>query len=186
MKVETKVNGVAVDQLVQTIEAIQAKPELGRFQFRSRNRWIDGTQNRSWIDGFYGAGTEDTSRTEPFTYDNDEPPVLLGENRGANPVEYVLHALAGCLTTTFIAYASAQGVKIDSLETSFEGDLDVRAFLGITDEVRRGYEEIRVTFTIASEAPREKIEELVKLAQKRSPVFDIVSNPVPVKVTLAA
>ncbi len=185
MKVAGKINGVAVDQLMETIEAIRAKPELGRFRFRARNRWLDGTHNRTSIQGFYGAGAEDTSRREPFEYDNDEPPVLLGENRGANPVEYVLHALAGCLTTTFLAYASAQGVKIDALETEFEGDLDVRAFLGITDEVRRGYQEIRVTFRVRSDAPREKIAELVKLTRMRSPVFDIVSNPTPVRVELA-
>lgn len=185
MKVAIRMNGVAVDQLMETIEAIRAKPELGRFEFRARNRWLDGTHNRTSVRGFYGAGAEDASRKEAFEFDNDEPPVLLGENRGANPVEFVLHALAGCLTTTFIAYASAQGVRIESMETEFEGDLDVRGFLGITDEVRRGYREIRVTFRVKSDAPREKIEELVKLARRRSPVFDIVSNPTPVRVTLA-
>jgi uncharacterized OsmC-like protein len=185
VKVAIRMNGVAVDQLMETIEAIRAKPELGRFEFRARNRWLDGTHNRTSVRGFYGAGAEDASRKEAFEFDNDEPPVLLGENRGANPVEFVLHALAGCLTTTFIAYASAQGVRIESMETEFEGDLDVRGFLGITDEVRRGYREIRVTFRVKSDAPREKIEELVKLARRRSPVFDIVSNPTPVRVTLA-
>ena len=185
MKVATRMNGVAVDQLMETIEAVKANPQLARFHFRARNRWRDGTHNRTSIQGFTAGGTEDVSRPGPFQFDNDEPPVLLGENRGANPVEFIFHALAGCMTTTFVAYASANGVKIDSIETELEGDIDLRAFLGITDDVRRGYREIRVNCRVTSAAPRETIEELFKLAQARSPVIDIVTNPTPVRFTLA-
>lgn len=185
MKVATRINGVAVDQLIETIEAVKANPQLAQFRFRARNRWMDGTHNRTSIQGFTAGGAEDASRTEPFQFDNDEPPILLGENRGANPVEFIFHALAGCMTTTFVAYASASGVKIESIETELEGDIDVRGFLGITDEVRRGYREIRVNCRVKSDAPREKIEELFKLAQRRSPVIDVVTNPTPVRFTLA-
>jgi len=185
VNVVTQLNGVAVDHLRETIEAVRATPELAIFQFRARNRWIEGTHNRTSIQGFYGVEMEDTSRTKAFRFDNDEPPVLFGENRGANPLAFLFHALAGCLTTTFVANASSQGLKIDAIETEFEGDLDLRAFLGITDEVRRGYREIRVTFRVKSDAPREKIEALVEWACQRSPVYDVLSNPTPIRVSLA-
>lgn len=178
------VNGVNVDQLLDTINVIKDKPDIAKFRFRASNRWINGGHNRTSIKDFYGAGQEDTSRTEPFVLDADEPPVLLGTDQGANPVEYVLTALAGCLTTSLIYHAAAQGIKIDEVESRFEGDLDLRGFLGLSENVRNGYENIRVTFKIKSDAPKDKLEELVKLAQKRSPVFDIVSNPVPVSVGL--
>ena len=185
MKVATRVNGVAVDQLMETVEAVKANPQLAQFRFRARNRWIDGTHNRSSIQGFTAGGAEDESRTEAFQFDNDEPPILFGENRGVNPPEIVLHALAGCVTTTFVAFASAQGVKIDSIETEIEGDIDLHGFLALSD-VRRGYREIRMKFRVESPAPREVIEDLLALAQRQSPTFDIVSNPTPIRVDLAA
>ena len=185
MKVETLVNGVAVDQLMDTIELLNKQPELGEFKFRTSNRWVDGTYNRAENPAFYGAGAEDTGRKEPHVHEIDEPPVLLGEDRGANPVEYLLIGLSGCVTTTFIAYASAQGVKIDELRTELEGDIDVRAFLGITHDVRPGYKEIRVKFHVKSDAPRKKIKELMMLAEKRSPVSDSVRKGVPIQFSLA-
>jgi uncharacterized OsmC-like protein len=178
------VNGVNVDQLFETINVIKDQPDIAKFRFRASNKWVNGGHNRTSIKDFYGAGQEDRSRTEPFVLDADEPPVLLGTDQGANPVEYVLTALAGCLTTSLIYHAAAQGIKIDEVESRFEGDLDLRGFLGLSENVRNGYQNIRVTFTIKSDAPKEKLEELVKLAQQRSPVFDIVSNPVPVSVGL--
>lgn len=185
MKVETTVNGVAVDRLMETIDLLKAQPELGEFKFRTRNQWVDGTYNRAENPAFYGAGAEDAGRQEPHVHDIDEPPVLLGEDRGANPVEYLLTGLSGCVTTTFIAYASAQGVQIDELRTELEGDIDVRAFLGITREVRPGYKQIRVRFHVKSPAPRKKIEELMELARRRSPVSDSVRNGVPIEFSLA-
>jgi uncharacterized OsmC-like protein len=179
------IDGVNVDQLLSTINAIKENPGLAKFKFRANNRWINGGRNRTSINGFYSAGEEDTTRKQTFVFDNDEPIPLLGEDNSANPVEFVLHALAGCLTTSLVYHAAAQGIKIDSVESTFEGDLDLRGFLGMDDDVRNGYENIRVTFKIKADAPDEKLEELCELAQKRSPVFDIVTNAVPVTVRLA-
>jgi uncharacterized OsmC-like protein len=179
------VNGVNVSQLFNTIDAINDQPGIAKFQFRASNTWVNGGHNRTTIKDFYGAGQEDETRTKPFVLEADEPPILLGTDQGANPVEYVLTALAGCLTTSLVYHAAAQGIKIDAVETRFEGDLDLRGFLGLSENVRNGYENIRVTFKIKADAPEEKLKELVELAQKRSPVFDIVSNPVPVSVQWA-
>lgn len=178
------INGVNVDQLSGTVDIIKEKPGIAKFNFRAQNIWLDGGLNRTTVKDFYGAGQEDTSRTKPFVYDADEPSVLLGEDRGANPVEYVLTALAGCLTTSLVYHAAAQGIKLDEVESKLEGNLDLHGFLGLSDKVRNGYENIRVTFRVKGDVPEEKLEELVKLAQKRSPVFDIVSHPVPVSVQL--
>ena len=178
------INGEDVDQLFSTIKAIKETPGLAKFEFRATNQWINGGHNRTSIKDFYGAGQEDTTRKRTFVFDNDEPVTLLGEDNGANPVEFVLHALAGCLTTSLVYHAAAQGIRIDAVESKFEGDLDLRGFLGMNEDVRNGYENIRVTFKIKSDAPEEKLKELCELAQKRSPVFDIVTNRVPVNVQL--
>lgn len=181
---EKVVNGVSVTRMFSTIDTIKKDQGVAKFQFRATNRWVNGTHNQASVKDFFGAGKEDDTRQKPYVFEEDEPQVLLGEDTGANPVEYVLVALSGCLTTSLIAHAAARGIKLDAVESRLEGDLDVRGFLGMTEEVRRGYENIRVTFRIKSDAPREKLQELVEVAQKRSPVFDIVTNPTPVKVTL--
>ena len=116
--------------------------------------------------------------------EGDEPPVLLGENTAANAVEAVLHALASCLAVGFVYNAAAQGIKIDSLEFELEGDLDLHAFLGLSDQVRPGYENIRLSYRVKSDAPREKIVALCEYVQKTSPVLDIIRNPVPVSISL--
>jgi len=180
----TLINGVNVDQLVATINAIKQNPDLARFQFRARNEWLEGGHSRTFIQEFRGAGQEDTSRTKPFVLEGDEPPVLLGENIGANAVEAVLHALASCLAVGFVYNAAAQGIKIDSLEFELEGDLDLHAFLGLSDQVRPGYENIRLSYRVKSDAPREKIVALCEYVQKTSPVLDIIRNPVPVSISL--
>jgi uncharacterized OsmC-like protein len=174
------INGVNVEQLGANISAIQDNTGLAKFQFRATNTWINGGHNRTMIKDFYGVGKEDTTRTEPFVFDADEPPVLLGEDQGANPVEFVLHALAACLTTSMVYHAAAQGIRIDSVESRLEGDLDLRGFLGLSQEVRPGYQNLRVHFTVKSDAPAEKLRELTKY----SPVYDIVSNPVPVAISV--
>lgn len=179
------INGVNVDQLFGTINAIKDTPGLARFRFRASNRWVNGGHNTTTVKDFYGAGQEDTSRATSFVMEADEPAVLLGEDNGANPVEYVMAALAGCLTTSLVYHAAAQGITIESVESSYEGELDLHGFLGLSDKVRNGYESLNVTFRIKADAPEEKLRELVELAQRRSPVFDIVSNPVPVTVQLA-
>jgi uncharacterized OsmC-like protein len=174
------INGVDVDRMGQTVQAIQQSPGLGASQFRAVNRWISGGHNRSTIQGFYGAGQEDTTRTKPFVLDADEPQVLLGKDQGPNPVEFVLHALAACLTTSLVYHAAARGIRIESVESKLEGDIDLRGFLGISDQVRKGYKAIRVNFTVKSDASPEQFEELAKF----SPVYDIVSNPVPVSIQI--
>lgn len=174
-------NGVDVDRLGETVKAIQQNPSLATSQFRATNRWINGGHNRSAIQGFYAAGQEDTTRLKPFVLDAGEPPVLLGNDEGANPVEFVLHALAACLTTSLVYHAAARGIRIESVESTLEGDLDLQGFLGLSDQVRRGYKEIRVNFTIDSDATAEQLKELTKF----SPVHDIISNPVPVSISIA-
>ena len=184
-KTATHVNGVNVDQLVGTINAIKDNPGLARFKFRAENQWVDGGHSRTTIKSFYGAGSEDTSRSRPFVLQGDEPPVLLGNNAGPNAVEAVLHALASCLAVGFVYNAAAQGIKIEKLDFALEGDLDLHAFLGLSDKVRPGYQNIRLTYRVKSDAPREKIIELCNYVQKTSPVLDIVRNPVPVSIALA-
>lgn len=174
------INGVDVDRMGKTIRAIQQNPDLGTSQFRAVNRWINGGHNRSTIQSFYSAGQEDTTRTKPFVLDADKPPVLLGQDHGANPVEFVLHALAADLTTSLVYHAAARGIRIESVESKLEGDLDLRGFLGISDTVRRGFKQIRVNFTVESDATAEQLEELTKF----SPVYDIVLNPVPVSIQI--
>jgi len=178
--VQHTVNGVNIKQLGANINAIQGDEGLAKFQFRATNSWINGGHNRTTIKEFYGVGQEDTTRTEPFVLDADEPPVLLGEDHGANPVEFVLHALASCLTTSMVYHAAARGIKIDAIESRLEGDLDLRGFLGLSKDVRPGYENLRVHFTVKSDAPAETLRELAQY----SPVRDIITNPVPVAISL--
>jgi uncharacterized OsmC-like protein len=185
VRIETKLNGVAVDTLTETIDLLKTRPELGEFKFRARNRWKGGMLNQAENPAFHGVGEERTSGNRPHVHEMDEPPVLLGEDRGANPVEYLLAGLSGCVTSTFVAYAAAQGVEIDELSTELEGEIDVRGFLGISGDVRPGYRKIRMTFHVESDAPREKIKELIQLAARRSPVSDSIRNGVPVQFALA-
>ena len=178
------VNGVDLDRLAGTIDAVTANPALARFQFRARNQWIDGGYSRTMIKDFYAAGQEDATRDEPFTVDTDEPAVLLGENRAPNAGEYVLHALAACLTGTIAYHAAARGIALDSLETTIQGDLDLHGFLDLDRNVRPGYEQIRVTIEATGDFDDNQLAELASLT-RYSPVRDIVSSPVPVAIDLA-
>lgn len=180
----TRINGVDVDQLVSTVNAVQQNPDLARFRFRAHNAWIGGGHSRTTIQGFYGAGQEDTSRSHPFVVEGDEPPLLLGGNAGPNAVEAVLHALASCLAVGLVYNAAAQGINIESLSFDLEGDLDLRAFLGLSKQVRPGYEGIRVTYRVKSDASRDKVEALCQYVQDTSPVLDMLRHPVPVSVSL--
>ena len=180
---EQMVNGVNVSKLFETVGVIKEKPEIAKFNFKAKGKWINGGHNRTTINEFYGA-CQNFQRQESFVFEKDEPPVLLGEDHGANPVEYVLAALDGCLVTSLIYHAAAQGIKIDEVETSFSGDLNLHGFLGLEENTRNGYEKIKVEFKIKADASKEKLQELVQLAQNRSPVFDIVSHPTPVEVSL--
>jgi len=178
-------NGLDTQKMFETIEAIKAQPSLARFQFRNSNAWIDGGANRSTIQGFYGAGREDDSRTEPFVFMNGEPPVLLGNNEGANPVEFLLHALAGCVTTTLVLHAAARGIKIESLSTELEGEIDLRGLLALDDSVPSGYEQIRMKVDIKADCSDEEIDALLAFAPSHSPVYNTVRRPVPVIVERA-
>jgi uncharacterized OsmC-like protein len=182
--VELTRNGVNTEVMYGTLDAIKGDPSLGVFQFRAHNHWIDGAHNRSTIKAFYGAGQEDGTRTEAFTLDAGEPQVLLGVDTGPNPAEHLLHALAACLTTTLVYVAAARKVRLTEVESTLEGDIDVRGALGLSDEVRNGFSRIRVNFTIKGDAPQEKLREIVERAKARSVVFDIVTNGVPVEVSL--
>ena len=175
-------NGLDTTQMAGTVEAITKQPALARFEFRNRNRWINGGENRSTIQGFYGAGQEDSSRTEPFEFVNGEPPVLLGNNEGANPVEFLLHALAGCVTTTLVLHATARGIRIDSVSTEMEGDIDLRGLLGLDDSVTPGYEQIRMRMDIQADCSDEELDDLLAYVRDHSPVCETVCRPVPVVV----
>jgi uncharacterized OsmC-like protein len=184
MKEEKIVNGINVDNLLDTIGVIEDQPEIAKFKFRAKNKWINGGHNRSTIKDFYGAGQEDTTRTETFVLEADEPVPLLGTDKGPNPVEFVLHALAACLTTSLVYHAASEEIKIDAIESKLEGDIDLRGLLGISENVRNGFENIRVTFKIKASETEEKLNALFEMAQKLSPVFDIITNKVPVSVQL--
>ena len=182
---ETIRNGVDTAQLFGTLDAVKADPALARFQFRAHNEWIDGAHNRTTIRDFYAAKQEDASRAEEFVLDAGEPAILLGTDTGPNPAEYLLHALAACLTTSLVYVAAARGVELTEVESTLEGDMDVQGALGLSDDYRNGFERIRVSFRIAGNAPEEKLREVVERAQRRSAVFDMVTNGVPVTVDAA-
>jgi len=177
------INGVNVTELFNTIEAIKSEPDIAGFKFRATNKWINGTHCRATIKDFYGALKEDDSRP-PIDYDMDEPPVLLGNNEGRNPVEYLLVALSGCLTTSLVAHASAKGIKINGVQSRYEGDIDLRGFLGLSEDVPVGYQNIRVYFKIDADVSDEQKEEMVRMAQKYSPVFNTITKSAPVSVHL--
>ena len=180
--VQTERNGIDLSQMAGTVAALQANPTLARFEFRARNRWIGGGENRSVIKDFYGAGQEDPSRENAFEFTNGEPPVLLGHNEGANPVEFLLHALAGCVTTTTVLHATARGIEIESLSTRLVGGIDLQGLLGLAD-VPAGYQGIRIEMDIrAKNASDAELDDLVAFAQAHSPVCNTVCRPVPVTV----
>jgi len=178
-------NGVNITQMTDTVNAITGTPSLAKFNFRSTSRWGGGAKSTAYMKSFYGAGQEDSSRKETFTFEGDEPPVLLGANSAPNAVEALLSALAGCLTVAFIYPASAQGIKVQSLEYSIDGDVDLQGFLQLSDKVRPGLQNIRVKARVKADASPEKIQELLDYAAKTSVVMDTIRNPVPVSVELA-
>ena len=178
-----KINGVDVSQLFATIDAIKGTPDIAKFKFRARNEWINGGHNRTTITDFYGA-REDHPHEQPFVLDEDEHQVLLGEDQGPNPVEYLLAGLIGCLTSSLVYHAAARGITIRGIRSRLEGDIDLRGFLGLSPDVKVGYENIRVYFKIDADLSEAQKEELIQMAQKYSPVFDTVVNPTAVSVNL--
>ena len=184
IKTETNTkNGVNVDELFNTIDAVKKSPVIAKFKFRANNEWFDGGHNRTTIKNFYGIQKEHRHEAT-FKLDADEPPLLLGTGKGPNPVEYLLTALAACVTTSLVYHAAAKGIVLRSVESRLEGDIDLRGFLGISKEVRKGYQEIRMYFKIDADVPDEELQELVQLGPGYSPVFDSITKGVSVKVEL--
>ena len=178
-------NGVDTPTLLTTINAVGAQPELAKFQFRAENRWQAGTHSRTRIQSFSGAAQEQMHVKE-FVYDADHPKVLVGRDQGPTPVEFLLHALASCLTAGIGNVAAARGVTLTEVESRIEGDIDLRGILGLSDEVRNGYQQIRVDFTIKGDASPAVLEKIVEQSRKRSAVYDVLTKGVPVTVTVKA
>jgi uncharacterized OsmC-like protein len=180
--VRTALNGVDVPTLFATLDAVKAQPDIAAFQFRATNEWVSGTHNRSTIQGFYGAGQEDQSRPVPFTYDADHPAVLVGGNHGPTPVEFLLHAIAACLTSGLGNIAAARGITLHRVRSSVQGDIDLLGILGISDTVRNGYSQIRVSFEIDGDASAEELTALVEQSRRRSAVYDVLVNGTDVQI----
>jgi uncharacterized OsmC-like protein len=176
-------NGVNTPALLATINAVKGTPALARFQFRATNRWISGTYSESRVESFSGAGGEHTHRTQ-FTYGADHPAVLVGEDRGPTPIEFLLHGLAACITAGIGNIAAARGITLTSVESRVEGDIDLQGLLGLSDTVRNGYESIRISFDIAGDAPAEKLRQIVEQSRARSAVFDVLTKGVPVEFSI--
>jgi uncharacterized OsmC-like protein len=181
----TPKNGVNTPVLFATIGAVKETPALAQFRFRARNRWISGTCSQTDIESFSGAGGEHVHASQ-FRYDADHPAVLVGEDRGPTPVEFLLHALASCITAGIGNIAAARGVTLTSVESRIEGDIDLQGILGLSDTVRNGYQRLRVNFSIQGDAPAEKLREIVEQSRARSAVFDVLTNGTPIEITVQA
>jgi uncharacterized OsmC-like protein len=178
-------NGVDVPTLFATINAVKEQPELAKFRFRASNRWVKGTHSQSKAEALTGAGATH-AQTGAFKFDSDHPPVLCGAGNGPTPVEFLLYGLAGCLTAGIANIAAARGVTLTEVESTVEADADLRGILGISDEVRNGYEKIRVSFKIKGDAPAEKLRAIVEQSRARSAVFDVITNGTPVEISVEA
>ena len=177
-------NGVDTAALFATIDAVKGDPDLANFRFRATNRWVSGTHNQSTIHSFYGAKQEMTHRS-PWTYDADHPAVLVGEDHGPTPVEYLLHALAACLASGLANIAAARGVTLDEVTTTVEGDIDLRGILGLSDDVRNGFQQIAVRFALRGD-DADKLRAVVEQSRRRSAVYDLLTNGVPVSIEVDA
>jgi uncharacterized OsmC-like protein len=178
-------NGVDTPTLFATLDAVKKQPELAKFQFRATNRWQQGTHSQSRLESFHGAGSE-LKHVREFTFDADHPQVLVGRDHGPTPVEFLLHAIAACITAGIGNIAAARGVTLSEVESTVEGDIDLRGILGISDEVRNGYEQLRVNVRIKGDASPEKLEQIVAQSRARSAVYDVLTNGIPVAITVSA
>jgi uncharacterized OsmC-like protein len=178
---ESARNGVDTASLFATLDAVKAAPQAAKFQFRAHNEWLSGTHNRSTIDGFYGVGEERTHE-RTFHFDADHPVVLVGRDNGPTPVEYVLHALAACLTAGLANIAAARGIRLSEVRSTVSGDIDLNGILGLNPDVRNGYQNITVRVTVKGDAPAEKLREIVEQSRARSAVYDVITNQVPVSI----
>lgn len=176
---EKRINGLDTAAFINTIGEIKKNPELAQCQFRVRNQWVSCDDNRSEAHGFYAAGAE-RKHKNVFKFQAGEPELLAGKDEGANPVEFLLSALSGCMTTTIAYYAALNGEKIEKMESTYEGDLNLQGLLGLAENVRPGYQKIRVNFKVNTSAPKEHFEKYYHF----SPVYDVVSKSVPVDVKI--
>jgi uncharacterized OsmC-like protein len=174
-------NGVDTPKLFATIGAVASQPTLAQFRFRAQSHWVGGTQSRTTIAGFYGVGAE-MQHDAPFQASADHPKVLCGEDNAPAPVEWVLHALAACLTAGIANISAARGVTLHSVECSVEGDIDLQGILGLSDKVRNGFQTIRVNYIVKGDAPEEKLRQIVDQARAHSAVVDILTGHVPVTI----
>lgn len=174
-------NGVDTAALFATIDVVKSQPELAQFRFRAANQWQRGTHSRSTFHGFYGTGQELTHE-RATQHDADHPVVLTGTDQAPSPVEYLLHALAACLTAGLVNIASARGVTLTEVNSTVEGDIDLNGILGLDDDVRNGYQRIRVSFTVRGDATEEKLRALVEQSRARSAVYDVITTGVPVSI----
>jgi uncharacterized OsmC-like protein len=174
-------NGVDTATLFATLDAVKQTPEAARFQFRAHNQWHSGTHNRTRITDYYGVGQERTHE-RTFVFDADHPAVLVGTDHGPTPVEFVLHALAACLTAGLANIAAARNITLTEVHSTVSGDIDLNGILGLDPEVRNGYQQITARFTIKGDAPADKLRELLDQSRTRSAVYDIITNQVPVTV----
>jgi uncharacterized OsmC-like protein len=178
-------NGVDTATLFATLDAVKAAPAAAQFKFRASNRWVSGTHSRGTMDGFFGVGEERTHK-RPFTADVDHPEVLVGADNGPTPVEYVLHALAACLTAGLANIAAARSIELTEVTSTVEGDIDLNGILGLDPSVRNGFEQIKVSFNVKGNASEEKLRALVEQSRSRSAVYDIITNQVPVSIEVNA
>lgn len=178
-------NGVDVPTLFATLDVVRQQPELAKFQFRAVNHWQQGTHSRSRIQSFSGAGSEQQHVRE-YTIDADHPAVLVGRDNGPVPVEFLLHALASCITAGLGNIAAARGVTLYEIESTVEGDIDLQGIFGFSKSVRNGYEGIRVNLKIRGDAPEETLRQLVEQSRSRSAVYDVLTNGVPVAISVQA
>ncbi|TQF82493.1 OsmC family protein [Elioraea sp. Yellowstone] len=184
-KTAVPMNGVDTPALFATIGVVADQPALAKFQFRANGTWLNGTHMQTTMSGFFGAGGEHVHK-QPYVADADHPAVLVGADNGPTPVEWLLHAIAACLTAGIANIAAARGVKLTSVESSVEGDIDLRGILGLSDEVRNGFSGIRVTFRIAGDASAETLKKIVEQSRARSAVFDVLTNGTPVAISVEA
>jgi uncharacterized OsmC-like protein len=178
-------NGVDTATLFATLDAVKGAPEAAKFQFRANNQWISGTHNRSVIHGYFGVGEERTHE-RTFVFDADHPAVLVGQDTGPTPVEFLLHALAACLTAGLANIAAARGVTLHEVRSTVSGDIDLNGILGLNPQVRNGYQKINVRFTIKGDASPEVLKGLIEQSRKRSAVFDVLTTGVPVTIDVDA
>lgn len=176
-------NGVDTPTLFATLDAVAGNRELAQFRFRAENTWVSGTHSRNSLTTYYGAGAEHEHKRE-FVIDADHPPVLVGGDHGAVPVEILLAGLAACITAGVGNIAAARGVELTEVKSVVEGEIDLQGILGLSDEVRNGYQKIRADFQIKGNAPEETLRKIVEQSQARSAVLDVLTNGVPVEITV--